>query len=256
MQVIILGSGTIIPCSHRRSTSLLIEWHGELILLDCGPGALDAVERTNYSYQDIRRVFLTHYHADHTLDLGRLLSAVNNDESYPRYWGVKVYGPAGLAPFVEAWQELYRSTIPKRRFLEVMEVGEGTVLSRGAASVSAVEVDHGESTALAYRVEDDGKSITYTGDTGYTGRLVELAGGTDLLVSECSFPDGHPVIGHLTPAVVGRIAAEAGVGKVVLVHMYRAAYRPMYDYQGLTEGVKRLFDGPVAVGRDGMRIVL
>jgi ribonuclease BN (tRNA processing enzyme) len=254
MQVTILGMGTIVPSGHGVSTSLLVDWHGEVILLDCGPGALDAVERTDHSYRDVRRVFLTHYHADHTLGLGHLVSAINNDDSYPRYWGIRVYGPAGLAAFIEGWHKLYRSTIPKWPFLELIEVGEGMVLSMDSARISAAEVDHGEGRALAYRVEENGKSIVYTGDTGYTDALVALAREADLLVSECSFPDGHPARGHLTPSSVGRIAAEAGAKMVVLVHMYPTVRRRPCRADELAEGVGRFFGGPVKVGHSGMRL--
>jgi ribonuclease BN (tRNA processing enzyme) len=256
MQVVILGRGTIVPSAHGTSTSLLVEWHGEAIMLDCGPGALDAVEGAGYSYQDVRRVFITHYHADHTLGLGRLLAAINNDGSYPRYWGVKVYGPGGLRAFLEDWHRLYSSTIPKWPFLELIEVGEGTVLSVGSASITAAEVDHGGSTALAYRIEEDGKSIVYTGDTGYSDALVALAGKTDLLVSECSFPDGYEADGHLTPSLVGRIAAEADAKTVVLVHMYPAAAGRPFVADESAEGVGRLFGGSVKIGFDGMRLRL
>jgi ribonuclease BN (tRNA processing enzyme) len=126
----------------------------------------------------------------------------------------------------------------------------------GSACISAAEVDHGEGSALAYRIEEGGKSVVYTGDTGYSDALVALARHADLLISECSYPDGHPANGHLTPSLVGHIAAEAGAGMVVLVHMYRTVNgRPLCS-DGLAEGVRRLFDGPVRVGYDGMRIQL
>ncbi len=75
--------------------------------------------------------------------------------------------------------------------------------------------------SLAYRVELPwGKSFVYSGDTGFCSQIVDLAQGTDLLILDCSFPDGDEVEGHLTPFQAGRIASLAGVNKLLLIHFY------------------------------------
>ena len=252
MRIRILGSGTIIPSKGRRPASLLVEWNGEQVLLDCGPGALDAIEESGLSYRDVRRIFISHYHPDHTLDVGRLLAAINNDESYPEGGRITLYGPVGLDGFLEGWHRLYGGTAPKRNFLESIEVSGGVVLTVGSSSIRAAEVDHAGMSALAYRVEEGGASIVYTGDTGYDPRLVVLTGGTDLLVSECSFPDGHEVEGHLTPSLVGRIATEAAAGRVLLVHLYPEQFRDPYSAEIVADAVRRHYDGPVDIAHDGM----
>jgi len=254
MRLRILGSGTIIPFRGRRPVSLLVDWEEELVLLDCGPGALDALEELGISYRDVRRVFLTHYHLDHTLDIGRLLAALNIDELYPASGRIALHGPEGLARFLDDWHRLYRGTVPKREFIESNEVSAGTVLTEGSSSISAAEVNHGDMPALAYRIEEGGAAIVYTGDTGYDARLVDLARGADLLVSECSFPDGNEAAGHLTPSLVGRIAAEAGVGKILLVHLYPVQLRHPSSAAAVTDSVHRCFGGPVEIARDGTAV--
>lgn len=253
MHILVLGSGTIIPYAGRRPTALLVEWDGETLLFDCGPGVLDAVEESGHSYRDVRRIFLTHYHPDHMLDMGRLLSALDHDELLADDGGITLYGPTGLAGFLEGWRCLYRGRAPGKRFIEAVEAGAGTVLERGSARIRAVDVDHGDMPALAYRIEDDTGSVVYTGDTGYCGRLVDFARGADLLVSECSFPDGKEMEGHLTPSLVGRVAAEAAVGRVLLVHLYPEQFRRP---SSVTDPVRRLFGGPVEIAEDGLEILI
>lgn len=251
-----LGSGTIIPFGGRRATSLLVEFNGERILLDCGPGALDAIENSGLSFRDVRKIFITHYHPDHTLDLGRLLSAINNDRLYPENARIALYGPEGLEDFLEGWQRLYRGTAPKRDFLESIEITGGIVLPGKTSNVRAARVDHGDMPALAYRVEDGGASIVYTGDTGYDPRLVGLARGAGLLVAECSFPDGSEMEGHLTPSLVGRIASEAAVDRVLLVHLYPEQFQGPSSTEIIIDIVRGQFEGGVEIADDGLVIEL
>lgn len=255
MRLYVLGSGTVIPSGGRRATSILVEWEGEHVLLDCGPGALDSIEEAGLSYRDVRRIFLSHYHTDHSLDIGRLLSAVSNDESYPEGRRITIYGPEGLGNFLGNWQLLYPGTTPKRDFPETREIGGGMVLDEGASRISAARVSHGDMPALAYRLEEKGTSIVYTGDTGYDPRLVDLARGADLLVSECSFPDGHEMEGHLTPTLAGRIASEASVRRLLLVHLYPELFRDRSPAD-IIEAVSLRFDGQIEIGRDGLEIEL
>jgi ribonuclease BN (tRNA processing enzyme) len=256
MRIRVLGSGTIIPCAGRRPTALLVEWNGETVLFDCGPGALDAVEESGRSFRDVRRIFLTHYHLDHTLDVGRLLAALRHDELYPTEGRIALYGPAGLEEFLTGWIGLYRGAAPERDILETKETGGGTIIEADSCRIDAAEVDHGDMPALAYRIEDEGGSIVYTGDTGYDARLVDLAAGADLLVSECSFPDERESAGHLSPATVGRIASEAAVGRVLLVHLYPAQFREPSSAATVTSSVRRRFRGPVEIADDGMEILI
>jgi ribonuclease BN (tRNA processing enzyme) len=250
-RVTVLGSGTIIPTAERRSTALLVEAGERTILFDCGPGAPDALAEAGFSFRDLREVFLTHCHPDHTLGLGHLLAAINVDP-VSRYEGkLKLYGPRGLADFVARWHYLYRSTHPKWDFLELAEIGPGVVAGTGKAVVTASSASHGDAAALSYRVDYKEKSVVYTGDASYSDSLVALARDVDLLVAECSFPDGREVEGHLTPASVGRLAAEAAARHVVLVHMY-----PVFDDESPATAVKRHYRGSVEVGHDGLEFAL
>jgi ribonuclease BN (tRNA processing enzyme) len=88
----------------------------------------------------------------------------------------------------------------------------------------------------------------YTGDTEYSESVVELARGAHTMLVECSFPDNSPVPGHLTPHGVARMASEAGVGRVVLTHLYPAA-----EALDLRREVGRGYDGEIVVADDGLR---
>ena len=249
LRLTVLGSGTIVPSQVRHATTLFVEGGGEDILVDCGPGALQALEDTGRSYRDLHRILLTHFHPDHTLGLGRLFSAVKNDMAVTeRHW-IVIYGPTGLEKFVSGWNDLYGSIVPDGDTLNLVTMEPGYEIDIGDMMITAGPAEHGGRPALAYRIDMAERSIVYTGDTSRTERLDRFAAGADLLVSECSFPDESPAEGHMTPAMVGEMASSAGVGEVLLVHMY-----PFFGETDPAAEVRRRFRGKVTTGRDGMVI--
>jgi ribonuclease BN (tRNA processing enzyme) len=89
-----------------------------------------------------------------------------------------------------------------------------------------------EHTAPCYgfRLDTLGGSLAYVTDTyGEPGAsYLEEIKGVDVLLHECTWPDGEPQLArrsghsHITP--VAQLAAEAQVGRLVLVHL--SPFRP------------------------------
>jgi ribonuclease BN (tRNA processing enzyme) len=90
--------------------------------------------------------------------------------------------------------------------------------------------------------------LVYTGDTGPSADLAAWAKGCDLLLAECSLPDGQGLEGHLTPSTVGRLAAEAAAKQLVLTHLY-----PPVESVDVAALVAARYKGPVTVAHDGDR---
>jgi ribonuclease BN (tRNA processing enzyme) len=236
-----------VPSQIRRPTSLLVEGGGEDVLIDCGPGVLQAMEDRGRSYHGIHRVLLTHFHPDHTLGLGHLFSALKSDVAVPDNHWLVIYGPEGLTEFIASWDVLYGKIVPGEDKLSLITLEPGYEADIGDMLVTAGPASHGGRTAVSYRLDHMGRSVVYTGDTAFSEELVEFSSGADLLVSECSFPDESPVEGHMTPAMVGEMAFSAGVKRVLLVHMY-----PFFGESDPAAEVRRKFTGEVITGRDGL----
>jgi ribonuclease BN (tRNA processing enzyme) len=81
--------------------------------------------------------------------------------------------------------------------------------------------------------------------------MVDLGTDVDLLVLECSFPEGEKVDGHLTPSWAGRIAKESGCKKLLLNHLY-----PICDQFDIVGQCREIFHGEVLLAEDFMRIPL
>ena len=130
--------------------------------------------------------------------------------------------------------------------------------------------------SLSYRFDSADRSIAFSGDTAYSEGLIELARGADVLVCEAmqvvamraafdrmvaggAYADNaegvwaHIVGTHTTTEEAGQMAAEAGVGTLVLSHLVPGALGDLDD-EDYIAGVRRHFDGEVIVGRDQMVI--
>lgn len=130
--------------------------------------------------------------------------------------------------------------------------------------------------AVSYRFDTRDRSITISGDTAYSEHLVRLAEGSDVFVCEtiepvteraeferrvaagayADNPEGvwrHIIETHSSTEDTGRMAAEAGVGTLVLTHLLPGALMEVPDEVYL-EGIRRHFDGEVIVGQDLMVI--
>ncbi len=100
-----------------------------------------------------------------------------------------------------------------------------------------------------------GRRVALSGDTRPCERLARAAEGADLLVHEATFAEEERARAlethHSTALEAGRIAAQAGVGSLVLTHVSTRYDREPHR---LAEEAARAFDGPVTVAHDGLEL--
>jgi ribonuclease BN (tRNA processing enzyme) len=248
MELTILGSGTSVPSLTRGSAGYLVRHGKSLLLLDSGPGTLQRVLWSGASLEEITHVLYSHTHVDHTADLAPLLFTSRNPSS-PRRAPLTIGGSREFLEFFEEISVLYGTWIEATTYERAVIELDGRRREMGDLAVTARRVPH-IASSIALRIEDPaGRTMVYSGDTGESGDLAELAAGVDLLLIEASFPDGREVKGHLTPASAGRIASKARPGKVVLTHFY-----PPCDAVDMLSQLRAAWPGEAALAEDGMRI--
>jgi len=207
----VLGSGGPELRGERASASYVVWRDGQAVaLVDSGGGSAVRFGESGARFADLEVVLFTHLHADHAADFPALVKSSffeGRDSDLP------VYGPGGnrLLPSVDRFLHLTFGADGAYPYLKDMldgsgpwklvpvvveptehEVWRGGDVAEGL-SVSAVRVEHGPLPALAWRIEVDGRSITFSGDmSGRLGTLERLASGTDLLVAHHAIPeDSH-----------------------------------------------------------------
>jgi ribonuclease BN (tRNA processing enzyme) len=249
MKLTILGAGTCIPYPDHSPAGHLVEIDGNMILLDAGPGTIVRLAERGVSYRDLSYIVLTHLHADHALDLLTFLQANNATPGWKRTEPVILVGPRGTEEWLSRLFDLFDGTAPEGFALEIHEMGAET-LAFQTWHLQTEPTGH-TPTSVAYRVSDGRKSLVYTGDAANTQGIARLARDADLLLIECSLPDGWQTPDHLTPRQVGEVAGRANVRRVVLTHLYPPALAT-----DIAAEVGVYFHGPVAVGHDGWSVSL
>ncbi len=200
------------------------------------------------TYRDIDILLYTHIHPDHISDLVPILFACKYAD-LPRKKDLLCMGGPGFEDYFRKLKTIHGSWIEARSYrLKIKEISQRPFLFRDL-KISSKPMAH-LPESVGYRIGlKGGKSIAISGDTDYCRNIVNLAFKVDLLVLECSFPDGQKVEGHLTPSLAGRIALESHCKKLLLTHLY-----PVCDQFDILNQCRQLYQGQIILGEDLMRI--
>ena len=213
------------------------------LLLDLGSGALGALQRHSDPLA-IDAVLISHLHADHFFDISGyyVLRKYHPHGPAPR---IPVWGPRGIKQRVARAYGLPLDPGMNEEFeFKRLRKGEMTL---GPFTVTAVRVLH-PIEAFAFRIEHDGHSLVYSGDTAACEALTQLAVRADMLLAEAAFRDDadNPPGVHMTGSEAAATARDAGVGVLVLTHI-----PPWHDKQDALQEAEGVFVGPVLLASEG-----
>jgi ribonuclease Z len=151
MRLVFLGVGGTYPSKARNVTSLAVQMGPEVLLFDCGEGIQRQLMCSSVSFMRIRRIFITHLHADHFLGLPGLIQSMSLNG---REEELEICGPRGIAKAVKALMGLgyFKCGYP----VKARTLSDGGVVECGGYSVRAAAADH-TVPALAYAVEEDAR---------------------------------------------------------------------------------------------------
>jgi ribonuclease BN (tRNA processing enzyme) len=289
-RIITLGTrGGPLPTKDRAQSSNLLIVNGTLYLIDAGDGVTRRIVQAGADFRQVGKIFITHPHSDHTNGLATLL---NSEWEYQRREPIDVYGGgvealvkgaiAYLTPNAEIrWAEGKKQ--PMSDIFHGHDVKPGVIYEDANVKVTAVENTHfhfpvgsppfGKYHSYSYRFDTRGRSVVFTGDTGPSDAVTDLARGADVLVTEVGLPDDvialfkrngawqaktpeeqagfiqHMKSEHVTPEEVGRMAATAGVRMVVMTHL-GATVDPNDTYARYVDGARKFYSGPIALAKD------
>ena len=252
MEVIVLGSGTCIPANDRASPSLLLRTAHGPVIVDMGPGTLRRLVSIGISFEKIRHIFITHFHPDHTADLIHFLFATRNPPILAKRKPFTLTAPEGIRDLLGNLGKAYGNWLslpPEIMKMDELDTRKKDTREYPYLNIMSQPTEH-TPRSVAYRFGDiSGKSIVYSGDTGVCDGMVDLALDCDLLILECSFPDGMEMEGHLTPSLAGQMATDCRAKKLLLLHFY-----PEVLATDISFACRRFYKGELVLGRDNLHI--
>jgi ribonuclease Z len=283
LSITLLGTGTPAPSLERQSSGYLIEIGTDLIVWDHGPGAHHRLIESGHRTVDVTHAFFTHLHYDHCMDYGRLVLQ-RWDQGADRIPELQVYGPPPIARMTNqlfgpdgVYGPDIRARVEQRSSLDVFEARGGTLPRKHPAprvtEIHAgsivdgngwkITVGHAQHVqpyleCLAFRLDSKEGSICYTGDSGATDTIVELAKGCDILIHMNHYFSGTEPTpayraacgNHRDNAITAR---KAGVKTLVLTHLLAQIDQPGIR-EDIVHEIQEVFEGTVIWGEDLMRL--
>src|SRR5262249_8767616 len=292
-QLITLGTaGGPLPQANRAQSSNLLVVNGALYLIDAGGSVTARVAQSGHDFRKIGKIFITHPHSDHS---ARLATLMVSQWEYQRAEPTDIYGGGvealvkGALAYLTPNAEIRWAEGKKRPMADTFkghDIAAGTVFQDANVKVRAVENTHfqfqpgtppyGKYKSFSYRFDTPDRSFLFTGDTGWSEAVIELAKGVEVLVTEVTDTDDvialmkrngawqakteseqqgwlrHMHEEHVTPEEVGRLAAQAGVKTVVMTHLSPSP-DPNDDFARYAIAAKKHFSGPILIAKDLMK---
>jgi ribonuclease BN (tRNA processing enzyme) len=236
MQLTVIGCSPAWPNAGSAQSGYLVEGEGRL-LLDCGPGVLARMRERDGGWPRVDAVAITHFHLDHWGDL------------VPWVFGA-AFGPGRDVPRPELWlppggTERLRGYGKQMAFVDqidevfdVREYLEATPFLAAGFQLSALRLDHYSELTFGLRISNHASTLAYSGDTGPSENLAELARDADVFLCEATLKEPEPAErGHLSEDEAVAAFEASGAKRLIVIH------RP--DELPLDPSVERAADGDV-----------
>lgn len=245
VSVTVLGSGDAFASGGRFNSGYIVDANGRLILMEAGPMVLASLKRARIAPADLGLVLISHLHGDHFGGLPFLILEYIWESRLRRK--LTIAGPPHLE---ERTWKLFRTMYPGAKTERVADKLDFIVLKPGdnarlgKTRVSTIRTPHTRrDISLAFRITVGGRTIVFSGDSGWTDDFISFSDGADLFLCECTYfgiPESNT---HMSYPVLAANRERLNVGRIVLTHLGR-------------EVLERRSDVEMEMARDGMKIRL
>lgn len=220
LEVRFLGTGDAFGSGGKRQAAIFVRAAGSRrgLLLDAGPGCHAALRAEGLTSGDLGAVVLSHFHGDHYGGVPFLeLDAKRSGRAEP----LRILAPPGARERLATLRECLYSGLPLRFGEEIRETLPGEVVDLpgavGGGFARAFAARHqAEAWAFSWKLGLGGRTVVYSGDTGFNEELIAEAAGADLLIHECTSLEALP--GHTSHRELQAAASRITARRVLLVH--------------------------------------
>jgi ribonuclease BN (tRNA processing enzyme) len=236
VQLTVIGCSPAWPNTGGAQSGYLVEGEGRL-LLDCGPGVLARLRKVDGGWPRVDAVAITHFHLDHWGDLVPWIFGASfgpgREVQPPELWL-----PPGGTDRLRRYGEQMSFSGQIEGVFSVREYEEGMPFRAAGFDVTAIRLEHYSELTFGLRVSNHRSTLAYSGDTGPSAGLAELARDADVFLCEATLREPEPAErGHLSEDEAVEAFRDSGAHRLVVIH------RP--DELPLDPSVERAADGDV-----------
>jgi ribonuclease BN (tRNA processing enzyme) len=216
VRLLVLGSSGSSPARGNPASGYLVTHGDTSIWVDAGPGTLmallDAIDPA-----ELTAIVISHTHLDHSTDFLGFFHYVEYGPGAPR---LPVFVPSGAAEHFGGYVAS-RQDHPFWSAFDFRVGASGRRADLGQVTLSFADARHSV-PAIAVRIEAEGRSLVYTGDTGPSDDVARLAAGADVLLIEASLQGAQEDACyefHMTASGAAALGRSAAVGRLILTHV-------------------------------------
>ena len=242
-QLVLLGTGTPNADPDRSGPAVAIVVNDVPYVIDSGPGVVRRASAANrngikgLAVANLRRLFLTHLHSDHTAGLPDFIftpAVLERDAP------LLIFGPPGTREMTSYILKAYRQDLdirlkglepakPKGYDIRARDVFPSEIYRDENVTVKAFKVNHGSwNYSYGYRFDTVDRSIVISGDCAPSESIIKACNGCDVLVHEVYSEEGfakrppewqryHSKF-HTSSSELADIASKARPRLLVLYH--------------------------------------
>ncbi|XWN33036.1 MAG: guanitoxin biosynthesis MBL fold metallo-hydrolase GntH [Devosia sp.] len=281
MRVTLMGTGWGNIIRHdQKGASIFVELgNGDSFIFDIGPGSGINYNTMQVPASRMSKIFLTHLHTDHTSDLAWVYTF---GPASDRFVPLEVYGPSGPKPElgtkaniegIKTLTQWHRPTfeatlnVGQAYDLEITELdyrqNPGVAYEKNGVKITHFPALHIADGAISYRLDWNGLSFVWSGDTQPNHFVVDNAQGVDLLIHETapSVERFSQATGQSMEIAKGIVAAShtpaKALGKILQLtnpSLGVTCHSPIdpQEWQDFYNGVASHWDGKYQIGEDLM----
>ncbi len=243
--VTLLGTGDAFASGGRLQAGYLVEVGGKRVLLEAGPSILPALKQNQVATDTLDLLIVSHLHGDHFGGLPFLF--LEYMWEVPRKRPLVIVGPRNLEQ--RTWilmrtmfSRFKLEGIRKKLHFKVLDPGKSIRVA--GMKVSAIRSPHtNPDVSLSIKLEAGGKTVVFSGDSGWNEELVKFSEGADLLICECTYYESSHLRFHMNYPELWKNRDRFKVGRMILTHIGR-------------ETLSHAAEVEIEMGFDGMRLEL
>jgi len=141
MQILFLGTSSMVPTKDRNQSGVLISYGSEGILVDCGEGMQRQLKIAGVKLTKITKILISHWHGDHVLGLPGLIQSMSA-AGYGKT--LEIYGPVGTKKFMKKMFEVF--VFDRKIDIEVNDIKNGKFFENDKFILEAERLKHNVET--------------------------------------------------------------------------------------------------------------